>query len=62
MSYVFSKVSLKTNTNIADSGFMSGMPDCDEVMKSDLYRELLEDCGGSKYIRITIDSFEYGDG
>lgn len=47
MSKIFSVVELETNTGISDSRLMGGIPDREDVEGSDLYQELVEDCGGS---------------
>ena len=50
MSKVFSLVGLETNTGIRDAGIMSGIPEVEDIQNSDLYKELVEDCGCSDYI------------
>lgn len=62
MSKIFSVVELETDTGISDSGLMGGIPDREDVESSDLYQELLGDCGGSEYIDVRITSYSYGDG
>ena len=53
---VFSIVKLTTNTGISDQDVMIGIPNVDDVKRSKLYRELIEDCGCSKYILVTVKS------
>lgn len=43
MSKVFSIIGLETNTGIRDVGFMSGIPKVEDIQKSQLYKELVED-------------------
>lgn len=62
MSKVFSIIGLETNTGIRDIGFMSGIPEAEDIQKSQLYQELIEDCEESEYIMVNIKSFRYGDG
>lgn len=62
MSKIFSVVELETSTGISDSGYMGGIPDREDVKKSDLYQELLEDCGDTASIQVTVNSYTYGDG
>ena len=62
ISKIFSFVELETNTGVSDSGYLSGIPDRDDIESSDLYRELIEDCGGSKYMEVTVSSYMYGEG
>lgn len=62
MSKIFSVVELETNTGIHDSGLMGGIPDREDVESSDLYQELVEDCGDSEYINVTVNSYIYGNG
>jgi hypothetical protein len=62
MSKIFSVVELETNTSISDSGLMGGIPDREDVEGSYLYQELVEDCGGSEYINVTVNSYSYGEG
>ena len=62
MSKIFSVVELETNTGISDNSLMGGIPDSDDVESSELYLELLEDCGSSDYIDVKISSYSYGDG
>jgi hypothetical protein len=45
MSKVFSIIGLETNTGFGAVGLMSGIPDAEDMLKSQLYKELLEDCG-----------------
>lgn len=62
MSKIFSLVELEANTGITYSGYMSGMSDREDVENSDLYQELLEDCGGTESIKVTVNSYTYGEG
>ena len=62
ISKIFSFVELETNTGVSDSGYLSGIPDRDDIESSDLYRELIEGCGGSKYMEVTVSSYMYGEG
>ena len=62
MSKVFSLIEFETNTGISESGLMGGIPDREDVESSDLYQELLEDCGSSDYIDVKITSYSYGEG
>lgn len=62
MSKIFSVVELETNTGIQDNGLMGGIPDREDIESSDLYQELVEDCGGLEYINVKINSYIYGDG
>ena len=62
MSKTFSFVELETDTGISDSGYMSGIPDRDDVENSDPYCELMEDCGGTESIKVTVNSYTYGEG
>jgi len=62
MSKVFSFIGLETNTGIRDVGLMSGIPEVEDIQKSQLYRELVEDCGESEFITVAVKSFRYGDG
>ena len=62
ISKIFSLVELETNTGIGDSGYLSGIPDRDDIESSDLYQELVEDCGDSKYMEVTVSSYQYGEG
>ena len=62
MSKIFSVVELETNTGISDSGLMGGIPDREDVEGADIYQELVEDCGGSEYINVTVNSYIYGEG
>lgn len=48
MSKVFSIIGLETNTGIQDVGLMSGIPEAEDIQKSQLYKELVEDCGESE--------------
>lgn len=62
MSKVFSIIGLETNTGIRDVGLMSGIPKVEDIQKSQLYKELVEDCGGSEFITVAVKSYRYGDG
>ena len=62
MSKVFSIIGLETNTGIRDVGLISGVPEVEDIQKSQLYKELVEDCGESEYITVAVKSFRYGDG
>lgn len=62
MSKVFSIIGLETDTGIRDVGFMSGIPEVEDIQKSQLYRELVEDCGKADYIKVAVKSFRYGEG
>ena len=62
MSKVFSIIGLETNTGIRDVGLMSGIPEVEDIQKSQLYTELVEDCGESEYITVAVKSFRYGEG
>ncbi len=62
MSKIFSFVELETNTGIEDKGYVSGIPDREDIQQSALYQELLEDCGGSQYISVVVSSYMYGEG
>lgn len=62
MSKIFSVIGLETNTGIRDIGLMSGIPEAADVQKSQLYIELVEDCGESEYIMVAVKSFRYGEG
>lgn len=55
---VFSIVKLTTDTGISDQNVMIGIPNVNDVKRSKLYRELVEDCGCSKYILVTVRSVE----
>lgn len=57
-SLIFSVVVLSTNTGISDYDLMNGIPNVDDIKHSILYKELLEDCGGSKYILVSVKSVE----
>ena len=61
MSKVFSIIGLETNTSIRDVGLMSGIPEVEDIQKSQLYRELVEDCGESEFVTVAVKSFRYGD-
>lgn len=62
MSKVFSIIGLETNTGIRDVGLMSGIPEVEDIQKSRLYKELVEDCGESEFITVEAKSFHYGEG
>lgn len=62
MSKIFSIIGLETNTGIRDAGVMSGIPEVEDIQRSNLYKELLEDCGASEYIAVIVKSFRYGHG
>lgn len=62
MSKVFSIIGLETNTGISDVGLMSGIPEVEDIQKSQLYKELVEDCGESEFITVAVKSFRYGEG
>ena len=62
MSKLFSFVSLETNTGIRDVGLMSGVPEVEDIQKSQLYKELVEDCEESEFITVAVKSFCYGEG
>ena len=55
---IFSIVKLTTNTGISDWDLMIGTPNVDDVKRSKMYKELIEDCGGSKFILVTVRSVE----
>ncbi|MGB8451858.1 MAG: hypothetical protein WCD89_05945 [Anaerocolumna sp.] len=62
MSKIFSVIGLETNTSIRDVGLMSGIPEMEDIQNSRLYKELVDDCGGSEYIAVVVKSFRYGEG
>lgn len=62
MSKIFSLVELETNTGVFDSGYMGGIPDREDIENSDIYQDLLEDCGGAESIQVTVNSYSYGEG
>lgn len=62
MSQVFSTIGLETNTGIRDVGLMSGIPEVEDIQKSQLYKELVEDCGESEFITVAVKFFRYGEG
>jgi hypothetical protein len=62
MSKLFSIISLETNTGIQDIGIMDGIPEVEDIQNLQTYKELLEDCGGSKYISMVVQPFCYGEG
>lgn len=41
MSKVFSIIGLETNTSIRDVGLMSGIPEVEDIQKSQMYKELV---------------------
>ena len=41
---------------------MSGIPEVEDIQNSQLYKELVDDCGGSEYIAVVVKSFRYGEG
>ncbi len=53
---IISIVELKTNTGIYDCGILSGIPNVDNVKASKLYQELIEDCGCTKYVLVSVKS------
>lgn len=55
MSNVFSIIGLETNTDISAVCLMSGIPEAEDIQKSQLYKELVEDCGESEYITATVN-------
>lgn len=59
---MFSIIGLETNTGISAVGLMSGIPATEDVQNSQLYKELVEDCGESEYITPTVKSYYYGEG
>jgi len=62
MSKIFSFVEIETNTGISDRGYMGGIPDREDMESSDLYQELMEDCGDTESIQVTVNSYTYGEG
>lgn len=62
MSKVFSIIGLETNIGISTVGLMSDIPEAEDIQKSQLYKELVEDCGESEYITATVKSYYYGEG
>lgn len=62
MSKVFSVIGLETNTGIREVGLMSGIPETQDIQNSQLYKDLVEDCGGSEYITALVKSYCYGEG
>lgn len=62
MSKIFSIIGLQTNTGIRDAGVMSGITEVEDIQRSNLYKELFEDCGASEYIAVIVKSFRYGHG
>jgi hypothetical protein len=57
MSKVFSIIGLETNTGIRDIGIIGGIPEVEDIQNSQIYKELVEDCGGSEYISVVVKSF-----
>ncbi len=55
---IISLVELTTNTGIYDCGILNGVPSVDDVKASKLYKELIEDCGCSKFILVSVKSVE----
>lgn len=53
MIKIFSIIGLETNTGIGDVGLMSGIPEVEDIQKSQLYKELVEDCGESEFITVS---------
>ena len=47
---------------ISAVGLMSGIPEAEDIQKSQLYKELVEDCGESEYITATVKFYYYGEG
>lgn len=62
MKKTFTLIELETNTGIKDSAFERGVLDRDDVPDTDLYKELLEDCGGTQHINISLKAYAYGEG
>ena len=62
MSKVFSIIGLETNTGIRDVGLIGGIPEVEDIQKSQLYKEMVEDCGESEFITVAVKSFCYGEG
>ncbi len=62
MSKIFSLIGLETNTGIRDIRIISGIPELEDIQNSQVYKELVEDCGGSAYIGVIVKSFRYGHG
>lgn len=62
MSKVFSIIGMETNTGIRDIGIIGGIPEVEDIQNSQIYKELVEDCGGSEYISVVVKSFRYGAG
>lgn len=62
MSRIFSLIGLETNTSIRDIGIISGIPEQEDIQNSQVYKELVEDCGSSEYIAVVVKSFWYGHG
>lgn len=40
MSKIFSIIYLETNTGIRDAGIMSGIPEAEDIQRSNLYKEI----------------------
>ena len=47
MSKIFSLIGLETNTGIRDVAIMGGIPEVEDIQRSQTYQELVEDCGCS---------------
>lgn len=62
MKKTFTLLELETNTGITDRGYEPGILDRDDVQDTDIYKELVEDCGGSKYINVSLKAYSYGEG
>lgn len=62
MSKIFSIIGLEPNTGIRDAGNMGGIPEVEDIQRSNLYAELPWDCGASEYIAVIVKSFRYGHG
>lgn len=62
MSKIFSVIGLETITGIRDAEIMSGILEVEDIQRSNLYKELLQDCGASEYIAMIVKSFQYGHG
>lgn len=62
MSKIFSLIGLETNTGIRDVAIMGGIPEVEDIQRSQSYQELVEDCGCSEYISVVVQSFRYGQG
>ncbi|WP_143321172.1 hypothetical protein [Clostridium sp. HBUAS56010] len=62
MSKIFHISGLETNAGILDAGIMSGIPEVEDIQRSNLYQELTWDCGASECIAVIVKSFRYGHG